>query len=114
MSAQDVPNMHGNMLHIAKGVNDVALAAHLPVQLIAQVFLEDENQRNDVINVLNAVRSMSSAPLMQERRRQGMQELMHNPNKRDALQTAGRDIGGEYLRQSTPLLEDILIKLLTQ
>lgn len=123
-SAPNAAGAHGQILNVAQNINRAALAAHLPASLIADVFIEDERTRQDVMNVLRAIEAMSAAPVLQDRKRQLMGALQQHPQNPAAsagasppqnpqsLQSAGMGLGAEYMLQASPAVEDLLLRIL--
>ncbi len=99
---------HAELLRVAKGINDIALLARIPALLGAHAYIDDPAERQDLINVLDAIQMASGAPLLGERARAGAYTLRHSPDTRAALRAVGTDVGTEAALQSIPVLSTIL------
>jgi len=110
--APDAKGRHAELLRIAKGINDITLLARVPTLLGASAYIEDPEERQDIINVLDVVQLASGAPLMGDKARAGAYTLKHSPDTRQALKHVGRDVGTEAALQSIPVLSAVLSSIL--
>jgi len=111
-AAPQAQGRHAQLLRIAKGINDITLLARIPLMLGSSAFVDDPNQRQDMLNVLDAVQLASGAPLLGDKARAGAYTLKHSPDTGAALRSVGTDVGIETALQSIPVLSTILSSIL--
>lgn len=114
MDAQNAAGAYNQLLEVSKNINRIALAAHLPIKLVSEVFIQDPQRKQEILRLLRAVETASAAPVLAEKRRLGYQDVQQSPDKMQAMRRAGQSVGGEYLLQSAPMVEDLLANLLMQ
>lgn len=103
---------YGRLLRVARHLNRAALAAHTPVSMAADAFVEDEPERKNIRRALHAIEALSGAPVVLDRGRAGLQTLRESPDKQEALRVVGTEWGKEALIQSAPLVDTILRELI--
>lgn len=112
MDAPQQASAHGQLLHIAEQVNRAALAAHVPVRLILESFVEDEETKKMVMQILRMVESASGSSVMGHKTEQSMNRIRNSRDKRKSIQQAGQQLGREKALQSAPAVESILSNIL--
>jgi hypothetical protein len=81
--------LYKKVLRIAQGVTRLNQVAAVPTVLALRMFLQDKDQRNDILQTLSAISSAAAAPGMAEEVSASAQALRDNPNRLDALKTLG-------------------------
>lgn len=116
MEVQDATSVgaYETLLNVSQYINRIALVAHLPATLVAEVFIQDPHRKKEILNLLRAVEAMSAAPVLQDKKRRGYHHIRQAPDKMQAAIHSGQSVGGEYLLQSVPVIENILANLLLQ
>jgi hypothetical protein len=110
--APDAAGRHAELLRVAKGINDITLLARIPLMLGSSAFIEDPAEREDLMNVLDAVQMASGAPLLGDKARAGAYTLKHSPDTGAAMRAVGTNVGTEAALQSIPILSTILSSIL--
>lgn len=113
MQTQSAMSAPDRLLAVAKDINRAALIAHLPASLLVELFIDDAQTKSDIMQVLRQIEIMSGAPVLQQKRQEGFQTLQQAPNRMQALPGVGMDIGQEQLIQATPMIERILLNILS-
>ena len=103
---------HAQLLRVAKGINNLTLLARISLMLGAGAFIEDPEQRSDILNVLDALQMASGAPLLGDKARAGAYTLKHSPDTGAALRSVGADVGTETALQAIPVLSTIIHSIL--
>jgi hypothetical protein len=111
-SAPAAVGRHADLLRVAKGINNITLLARIPLMLGASAFVDDPAQRDDMLNVLDALQLASGAPLLGDKARSGAYTMKHSPDTGAAMRAVGTSVGTEAALQSIPLLSTILSSVL--
>jgi hypothetical protein len=83
--------------------------SQLPVTLGAQVFIEDQAKRDDLLAIMDILQRMSAAPVVADVTTRGIDNVVGaDPNKRrEAAMMAAGELGQEALIQSIPTLRSL-------
>lgn len=112
MPAGQPPSAYGNFMRVIRELNTLVQLSQLPAALGAQVFIEDPQKRKELLRILDALQTMTGAPLVVDQTAQATRDVRMAPDKRQALSSAARNVGGEALLQSIPVLRAVLSEAL--
>lgn len=101
---------YGDLLRIIRELNRLTVAAQIPATLGAQVFIDDPEERRQLLKILDLVNIMTGAPLVGDKMSGGLRAIRQAPPEARAGQarTAVKDVGIEALLQAVPALREIL------
>lgn len=101
---------YGDLLRIIRELNRLTVAAQIPATLGAQVFIENPEERRQLLKILDLINVMTGAPLVGDKMSGGLQAIKQAPPEARAAQarSAIKDVGVEALLQAVPAIREIL------
>lgn len=81
--------LYNKILQAARGVASVNNVVALPAMLSLRAFVDDENTRNEVLNILSGTSAAVAAPGLVEELSASIEAMKHAPNKWQATKTLG-------------------------
>jgi len=107
---QAASGAYGDLLRIIRELNRMTVAAQVPATLGAQVFIEDPEQRRQLLKILDLLNVMTGAPLVGDKMSGGLRAVRQAPPEARAAQarSAVKDVGVEALLQAVPAIREIL------
>lgn len=107
---------YGDLLRIVRELNRFIVTAQVPAALAAQVFIQDPQQRREVLQIMDMLNAMTGAPLVQNQVSAGLSAVhqAQPDHRRQAMRQAAGDVGLEVMMQSIPALRALLSHLVTR